>query len=58
MLSFSPETRFNLLRKSLPEATVMAKVWGSNVPTVEEELNFVLAESDLRQFRVRRNGLT
>lgn len=52
MNGFSQETQFHLLKNRLPEAAVMAKVWGANVPTVEEELSFVLADSDIRQFQV------
>ena len=53
MASLSTEKKFSLLKRGLPEAQVMAKIWGANVPTVEEELNFVFAASDIQQFEVR-----
>ena len=52
MAGLSPERQFSLLKKGLPEAIVMAKVWGFSVRTVQEELSFALSDSDHQQFSV------
>ena len=52
MSGLSPERQFSLLKKGLPEAIVMAKVWGFSVRTVQEELSFALSDSDHQQFSV------
>ena len=52
MAGLSQERQFSLLKKGLPEAIVMAKVWGFSVRTVQEELSFALSDSDYQQFSV------
>ena len=54
MAGLGQEKQFSLLKRALPEAIVMAKVWGFSVRTVEEELSFVLSERDHEQFSVSR----
>ena len=54
MAGLSQEKQFCLLKKVLPEAIVMAKVWGFNVTTVEGELSLALSDSDHQQFSVSR----
>ena len=51
--SLPGETQFKLLKKGLPECIVMAKVWGFNNRSLEDELDLVLADNDLNMFRVR-----
>ena len=47
------ETQFSLLKKSLPEAVMMAKVWGFNNQSLEDEIGLVFADRDLRQLEVK-----
>ena len=51
--SLPGETQFKLLKKGLPECIVMAKVWGFNNRSLEDELDLVLSDNDLNMFRVR-----
>ena len=55
MNSLPTDTQFKLLKKAIPECVVMAKVWGFNVKSKEEELSLVFTERDLQQFKV--NGM-
>ena len=52
MNSLPTDTQFRLLKKALPECVVMAKVWGFNVKSKEDELSLVLADRDNQQFKV------
>ena len=52
MNSLSAETQFRLLKKSIPEAVVMAKVWGFNNQSLQDEIGLVFADRDMRQFEV------
>ena len=52
MNSLPTDTQFRLLKKAIPECVVMAKVWGFNVKSKEEELSLVFTERDLQQFKV------
>ena len=56
--SLPGETQFKLLKKGLPECIVMAKVWGFNNRSLEDELDLVLADNDLNMFRVRNISLS
>ena len=52
MNSLPAETQFRLLKKSIPEAVVMAKVWGFNNQSLQDEIGLVFADRDIRQFEV------
>ena len=52
MTCLPADTQFRLLKKAMPECLVMAKVWGFNVKTAEEELSLVFADRDHQQFKV------
>ena len=48
--------QFSLLKKNLPEASMLVKVLGFNMRSWEEELDFVFTTVDMDQFRVKYSG--
>ena len=45
--------QFSLLKKNLPGAVVLVKVFGFNIRTWTEEMHFVFTNLDNQQFKVR-----
>ena len=41
------------MKKNLPEATVLVKVLGFNIKTWGEEMEFILTNKDIEQFKVK-----